>query len=545
MASQMSSVAVDGSDDTEEGGRTDIPARPRMFHHAAIRVAASVMSGLLLVACFPKFDCYFLVWVACLPLVLAALHERKLWRAYLEGALAGAIFLAGSVYWFAAVMEHYGNLPESLAFAVLLLFLVVMSSFWGAFGLLVAWVASHSIRRALLLVPFLWTALELGRTYYYFSGFPWNLLGYAVEPVGLRQIASATGVYGLSFLAVATSALLAWAAVESRSRPRCVAGIVLGAWVGALVIGNQLLVPGRLPPAGNLAVLVQPDVPLNEQAEDWAPWRNPAPLERLIRLSLEAVGSAGGGRAIPLIVWPEDSAPFFFNRDPIFREAVEGMARQARSYAVVGATTFAGDDESKPQNAAVVLDPLGVPVLEYAKIHLVPFGEYVPGWLSGLAGKVTSQVGDFVPGRNYASAETPEGRIGVFICYEAIFPQLVRRLTPEGPSVLVNISDDAWYDDSSAADQHLAMVRVRAIENHRYILRATNDGITAIIDPYGRVIRTLPRHKQATLIGHFSYVSRRSFYTAHGDVFGWLCVVAATAILAARSAETFSNRGKT
>jgi apolipoprotein N-acyltransferase len=178
-----------------------------------------------------------------------------------------------------------------------------------------------------------------------------------------------------------------------------------------------------------------------------------------------------------------------------------------------------------------VLDPSGQLILQYDKIHLVPFGEYVPSWLSGTLGKITSQVGDYVSGTRYQWAASPEGAIGIFICYESIFPQLVRRLTPAGPSVLVTISDDAWYGDSSAAYQHLEMARLRAIENHRFLLRSTNDGVTAIIDPYGRILATIPRHRALVLTSSFSFLAGETFYRAHGDVFAWLCVAVVGVIL--------------
>jgi apolipoprotein N-acyltransferase len=134
-------------------------------------------------------------------------------------------------------------------------------------------------------------------------------------------------------------------------------------------------------------------------------------------------------------------------------------------------------------------------------------------------------VGNFVPGSRYNVAVMSQGTLGVFICYEAIFPQLVRRITLAGAGLLVNISNDAWYGDSAAAAQHLEMARLRAIENDRYLLRATDDGITAVIDPYGQVRERLPRHRLMVLAGRFSYRTTRTFYTAHGDVFAWLCVV--------------------
>lgn len=504
---------------------------------------------MLLVSCFPRLDWSLLVWVACLPLLAAVVSERNLARAFFLAYLTGAIFLAGSCYWFVGVVERYGGLSPSLAAGVLVLFVIVFSVFFGVFGMVDAWVARLSLAMALVLSPFLWISLELARTYL-ITGFPWNLLGYAVQATGLRQLATVTAVYGLSFLAVGTSAWLAWVLLEP-GRPWARLALVI--WCVLLTVANWISTPPASTPGSNVAYLVQPDVPLEEAAlEQWAPWRNRAPLERLVEMSVVAadrepsgnsttpgVGRAGHSPiAPPLVIWAENPAPFYFNRDPAFRGAVEEMARQTRTYVVVNTVSFSGQDSAMPRNSAIVLDPDGRVVLQYDKIHLVPFGEYVPRWaFPGKVGKITAEVGDYVPGSSYRVAQTAEGSIGVFICYEAIFPQLVRRLVPSGPGVLVNISNDAWYGDSSAAYQHLEMARLRAIESRRFLLRATNDGITAVIDPYGRVVEQLPHHRPMVLPGHFNYLRERTFYTAHGDVFAWLCVAVAVGIVVLRTTE--------
>jgi apolipoprotein N-acyltransferase len=482
----------------------------------------------LLFACFPFLSWHFLVWVACAPLLAALLREPRLGRAFLLAYATGAIFLAGSCYWFVGVMEGYAGMGPALAWGVLVLFVGVFSAFFGAFGLATSWVARISETAALNLSPFLWVTLEIVRTYL-ITGFPWNLLGYAIQPTGLRQLASFTAVYGLSFLAAATSALLAWAWLQPR---RKLAWGALASWSMMLVAANGALTPPPAPPGARLACLVQPNIPMDvESVVKWAPWQDPVPLESLVAMSVAGAAREGESGAAPLIVWPENPAPFYFERDPIFRSAVERMARQSRAYVVVGSVNYADAKNTQPKNSAVVLDPEGRVLLMYDKIHLVPFGEYVPAWaFPGLVGKITYEAGNFVPGTSYHAAPTRDGAIGVFICYEAIFPQLVRRLVPDSPGVLVNISNDAWFGDSSAAVQHLEMARLRAIENCRFLLRATNDGITAVIDPYGRVIARLPRHRSAALIGRYDFVARRTFYTKHGDVFAWLCVAMAVLI---------------
>jgi len=503
--------------------------------------AAAALSGFFLVACLPKLNLHPLVWIALVPLLLALTSETNPWRAFALAYLSGAVFLGGSCYWFVGVTRQYGGLSLSLALLALLLFLVVFSFSFGAFGLVVGGVARKSSALALLLSPFLWVAIELARTFL-ITGFPWNLLGYGVAFAGLRQIASVTGIYGLSFLAAASSALAAWALLCWRSRwPR----VALAGWAALLLIGNWALAPPAPAQGLNMALLLQPNVPLEEaSATTWAPWLNPTKLNQLVTMSLDALSdqerregvTMNGQRRLaapPLIIWAENPAPFYFTRDQVFRTAVQNMARQGGAYVVVNTVVpiAVGSGVSEITNSAVVVDPEGREILQYDKIHLVPFGEYVPAWaFPDKIGRITSEAGNFRPGTNYRVAQTPEGTVGIFICYEDIFPQLVRRITLAGAQVLVNISNDAWFGDSAAAFQELEMARFRAIENHRYLLRATNDGITALIDPYGRVEKQIARHRTMVLPGDFSYLRDQTFYTKRGDVFAWLCVALAAAM---------------
>jgi len=510
------------------------------------RWVAAALSGFFLVACLQKLNLHPLVWIAVLPLLLVLAGETSLWRAFAWAYLSGAIFLGGSCYWFVGVTRQYGGLSLSLALLALLLFVVVSSVFFGAFGLVVGGVAHRSPTLALLLSPFLWVAMEMARTYL-ITGFPWDLLGYGVPFAGLRQIACVTGIYGLSFLAAATSALAAWAFLRWRSRwPR----LALVGWAALLLIGNWALAPPPPTQGPNLALLVQPNVPLNEDsATAWAPWLNPTKLNELVTMSLDALSDQKRREDIalnekgqqhnvapPLIIWAENSAPFYFTRDQVFRNAVENMARQGGAYVVVNTVVPLGSGFSEITNSAVVIDPEGREILQYDKIHLVPFGEYVPAWaFPDKIGRITSEAGNFLPGTSYRVAQTPEGTLGIFICYEDIFPQLVRRIALAGAQVLVNISNDAWFGDSAAPFQELEMARFRAIENHRYLLRATNDGITALIDPYGRVEKQIARHRTMVLPANFSYCRDQTFYTKRGDVFAWLCAALAGAIVVAAS----------
>jgi len=503
-----------------------------LLEKQSYRYGACALSGLLLFLCFPLPNLNLVVWIAVAPLLAALVNERRPRHAFFQAYVGGAIFFAGSCYWFVYVMEVHGGLGPVLVLGVLLIFVLVFSLYFAIFGLVIVSVARRSKGLALVLSPFLWVTMEIARTYI-LTGFPWNLLGYAVQAQGLQRLASITAVYGLSFLAVLTSALIVAILVD----PRCPwRRIALAVWLALLMVVNWLAAPPVLPPGRDAAILLQPDVPLDvDILEHWAPWKEPAQLNHLIDITLAARDRVNPpSEDPPLLVWSENPAPFYFDRDQVFRQAMEEMASKAGANVVVGTMTTNSGDGGRPRNSAIVLDPRGRELLQYDKIHLVPFGEYVPDWaFPGKIGKITLEVGDFVAGTHYKVARTPQGGIGIFICYEAIFPQLVRKLTAQGATVLVTISDDTWFGDSSAPFQHLEMARFRAIENGRYVLRSTNDGITALVDPYGRVLEMAPRHGQRVLSGRFNYLAGETFYTKHGDVFAWSCVIVTLALFAA------------
>jgi len=173
-----------------------------------------------------------------------------------------------------------------------------------------------------------------------------------------------------------------------------------------------------------------------------------------------------------------------------------------------------------------LLSPKGDVVAQYDKIHLVPFGEYIPfGSLFSFVEKISTEAGNFKVGNNLVVATLSGGhQLSAFICYEAIFPELIRRFASHGAEVFVNVTNDGWFGNSSAPFQHLNMARLRAIENRRYLLRAANNGITAVIDPYGRILKKTRLYERSVLESGFEFQSVRTFYTRHGDVFSWLCV---------------------
>ncbi|MGZ5121097.1 MAG: apolipoprotein N-acyltransferase, partial [Burkholderiales bacterium] len=298
---------------------------------------------------------------------------------------------------------------------------------------------------------------------------------------------------------------------------------------------GELVQPARLA-ADRTARLVQANIPILS-AEQWTSQYFQSTLRELNELSVPRPGELGPTELSPdLIVWPESPAPFFIN-NPEFRAAVSEVARRTHATLVVGSLGLPNGPQSASQlyNSAAVIAPSGDWIARYDKIHLVPFGEYVPfKRLLSFAGKLTREVGDFIPGTSRQPLALGDFRMGVFICYEAVYPAEIREFAKNGAQVFVNISDDAWFGQTGAPVQHLNQARMRAIENNRWLVRATDTGITVAIDPYGRVVAQAARNVRTSIDVPYSVVSGTTFYTRHGNWFVWLCAIISLAALVLR-----------
>ncbi|MBI4463900.1 MAG: apolipoprotein N-acyltransferase [Acidobacteria bacterium] len=488
----------------------------------------AVASGLLWVLAFPKAHGSALSAFALVPLLVVTLREPSGLRRFLWGTLSGCVFFAGACYWIYSVLHGYGGLGVPAAAGVFLLFFLVLALYWGVF----AWLAGYfwAFSWGPLLLPLLWVALEWARAHL-FSGFPWLLFGYALTDFfPLTHLARWTGVYGLSYLLAALNVAWVWLWVR-RSRLATVHLAVLLVGCGLL----WLTAPQENYSTPYKAYLVQTHIPQDVAFERWNLETQAALLGRLERLTLEAVG-----RQDPpaLVIWPEMPAPFYFWEDSFTQSYAESIARRTNSYFLMGIVAFVpGSEGTKPLNSEVLLAPNGQFLSQYDKIHLVPFGEYVPlkRWL-GFAGKLTAEAGDFVPGNRFVVNDLPGGRMSGLICYEAVFPDLVRRFVAEGAELLVNISNDGWFGSSAARQQHLLMARMRAIETARFLLRATNTGITAIVRPDGKIAAAIAPDQPGVLEGRWGFQTRQTFYTRQGDWFpaGACLALAAAGILAFR-----------
>jgi apolipoprotein N-acyltransferase len=465
-------------------------------------------------------------------------------QGFLLGYLSGIIFYAGTCYWVYDTMHQYGGLSVVAAIGVLILFCLYLALYHGAFGALLALVAgpgSSLSRRALLSAPFLWVAVELARTRV--TGFPWDLLGTVqIDNVPLSRIASFTGVYGISFEILLVNTAFATAFLVRRDRRKT---LLIAAVSAAFALqAGRWIAPPRLP-ADHTAYLVQQNIPVLDSS-GWTKDYFEGTLRDLVWISQKP--GAEEAQRPDLIVWPESPAPFYTS-DPLFRDAVSNLVRQMQTWVLTGSlgvrnATQTPDQGTAVYNSAALVAPDGEWVARYDKVHLVPFGEYLPfKRIFSFAGGLVKEVGDFSRGTSRMPLNAGEQQLGVFICYESVFPDEVRQFARNGAQVLVNISNDGWYGDSGAYAQHLMQSRVRAVENNRWLLLATNTGVTASIDPYGRIGKNLPRKIRATLQAPYALTNVTTFYTRHGDWFAYLCaIISAGALITSLLLRTKTGR---
>ncbi len=497
-------------------------------------------SGVLQVIIFPAPAWSFLCWIAIAPLLVSIFRASRtesgivpagIGRGFLLGYLAGLIWSFGHCYWIYHVMHYYGGLSAATSIGILVLFCLAMAASFGLFALMLALMAgSRRVgQKAVLFAPVFWVATEIIRGFPF--DFRWDPLGTVlVDNIPVSRLATVTGVYGLSFEIVLVNTAFATAFLVERKRRTMLliaAVVIAGLLQAGTLVGHPPL------PADRTARLVQSDVPILNS--DWTVEYFQKTLDELTQLSIPRRGEVDPNQpALDLVIWPESPAPFYVN-DPRFRGAVSNLARQTHAPVVVGSLGLpTGSQGEELYNSAALIAPDGAWMARYDKIHLVPFGEYVPfASLFRFANKLTREVGNFVPGSYRTVLRAGDYRLGVFICYESIFPGEIRQFAKNGATVFVNISNDEWFGETAAPFQHLDQARMRAIENRRWLLRATNSGITVAIDPYGRVVAQAPRNQRSYLDAPYSTVTATTFYTRHGDWFLWACaIITSTAVLA-------------
>jgi len=477
----------------------------------------------------------WLAWIALAPLLVAILQSRPTGKvvsplhAALLGYGCGFLWYAGNCYWIYQTMYLYGGISKPAAFCLLVLFCCYLGLYHALFGWLLRLSATRGrIWLGLLGAPFLWVAVELARAH--ITSFPWDQLGMSqIDHPWLTAFAPWCGLYGISFLLAAVSAWIAalWLLPGSRNKQ------LGGGLLCLLVFVAWPRTPHVVSAPQQVAVLLQP----NGDVGDNGAWFGGSFQSQLDMLrSLSEKTAAAAGKPVDIVVWPESPAPLI-ESDTRLQEAARQLTQQINAPFIVGDVALV--DGVGPHhrralyNSANFYTSQGSPAGRYDKMHLVPFGEYTPfEELLSFAGSLTAKVGTMTPGSHRVMLQTGGHSYGVFICYESIFADEVRQLVGNGADVLVNISDDGWYGDTSAPWQHMNMARMRAIENRRWILRDTNSGITAAIDPNGRVVAAAPRHTLTAFVAPFNYISETTFYTRHGDWFAITCTIISVVLLA-------------
>ena len=481
-----------------------------------------------------------MAWGALAPLFVAVtrLPRPSGSRAFRLGLVTGAVSFAGTMYWTPAVMSTFGDINGGVSVVLGGLLVAYLALYPALFAALQARACTTFGRHALWLAPAIWVATELLRRYV-LSGFPWVLLGYSQASVTpIVQVASVAGVYGLSALVAAASVCLAFAAV-GRGRERVLvplAGLAVVLLVAAA--GQWRVSDGRLAEAGEpvRVALVQANIP---QEQKWDAGHASRILEAYLSMTREA--AAAGAR---LVIWPESSTPFFFDYDQAGNAAIRQVVRETGVHLLFGTDQYEPGPPARSFNAALLLDPAGVVTGVYRKMHLVPFGEYVPlRRLLFFAAPLVESVSDFSPGNEATVMTVGARRLSTAICYEVVYPDLIGTFTDRGSQLLTTITNDAWYGRSSAPHQHFWQAAVRAVEQGRYLARAANTGISGIVDPYGRVVTRSPLFARTVLQGDVRFIDERTLYGRTGDVFAFACV-ALTLLAMAATWRTRGNLGK-
>ncbi|MEW6378876.1 MAG: apolipoprotein N-acyltransferase [bacterium] len=505
-----------------------------MRHHklSIQHICLALLSGGLLTLAFPRFNISILAWVGLVPLLFALERASSLRSSFALGWICGLAYFGGTLYWVAETMAVYGHIVLWQSVLISLALVSYLSLYIGGFALLRNW-----LRRffppmlALVIAPLIWTSLEFLRAHL-LTGFPWSTLGYSqYSHLQLVQFSDITGIYGVSFVLTLVNSGLAVLLEYILARRAKGSAVSFTSAMGAFVIlvtvigliegyGAYKLHSRKLQAEDVLSVgIIQGNIP---QEEKWD-----HRLQDLVYGSYQSLTLLAAEQKPDIIIWPETSAPFINEQYGEYLERISPLVQKAKVAMVVGSPRIERESTGKVQlkNSAFLLAPDGKIVDYYDKIHLVPFGEYLPlGEILSHLGTVVNEVGEFSPGDRYTTFHLGQWRFGLVICYEVIFPDLFREFARQGVNFMVNITNDAWFDQSSAPYQHFSMAVFRAIENGVSVVRVANSGISGFIDPWGKVVLETPLFRRLALVRPLRLAKKSTFYVRYGDIFAKSCL---------------------
>ena len=489
----------------------------------------SILSAALYILASAPIDFEFIGFFCLTPLLFAIKESKTSRQALRAGLGSGLAATIGLYYWLIHTMTTYGGLSYPLSILLFLILVAYLSLYWVCFAVLVKSLANAGLSM-IITAPLIWVALEYIRTYL-FSGFPWALLGYTqYNSPHFIQIADLTGVYGISFMLVLTSALIfkgMRAYFVKKSIPFKEGALVLLIIAIACSYGLLRSVKYAKSESPFTVAIIQGNI---AQEIKWDRRFLQETLQIYASLSSKALSKEKG---LDLILWPETATPFYFQQPGSLRNEVLTISKKLETPLVFGSPAFEKIEGGYSYlNSAFLLSPdvdgESVDILgRYATILLVPLGEYFPlKKLLFFVSKITEGIGDFSPGEGVMSLKLPASdkssasfSLGPLICYEVIFPNLVRQFVKDGSNVLVNLTNDGWYGRTSAPYQHLSAAVFRSVENKVYLLRAANTGISAIINPLGKVESSLGIFERGFITGKIALNNDKTFYSLYGDVF--------------------------
>jgi len=485
-------------------------------------IPAALLSSLLLLLSFPKFGTGLLAWIALVPFFYS-LRGKTVAQGAKSGFCVGMLFYVGLIYWIVYVIVVYGNLPYFAGIALMLLLAAYLSLYFALFAAGIIYLKSRDIP-LILSAPLLWVVLEFIKSNF-LVGFPWENLGHSQYLHSrLIQIADLTGGYGISFLIVLVNAIVYDLLTLRNARKKALIEVALGVVLMASVCLYGILRETQVHEAVTMSPstqvsLIQGNV---DQSVKWSPLYQKETMEIYHALSLAAKNVSVPG----MLVWPETAVPFYFQNVDDMHLRIVSLALQTGSWLLFGSPSYADDEAGTTfANSAFLLSPEGETVARYDKVHLVPYGEYVPlRRFFPFIKKLTAGIGDFKSGEGFFPMEAGGRKIGVLICYEGILAEAGRAYKRQGAELLVNITNDAWFGNTSAPYQHLSMTVFRAVENRLFLARAANTGISAIIDPTGKILKQSGIFERTILQGEIKFLKIPTVYSRYGDLFVYLCL---------------------
>jgi len=473
----------------------------------------ALLSGIFLFLSFPKFGLGFIAWIAFVPLFIALRDVVTLRRAMVLGWITGLTACVGVMYWIVYVIVNYGNLPLYLGVAIMLILAFYLSIYYALFAMGIVF-----LRRKVpfyLVAPVLWVCLEYAKSKL-FTGFPWENLGYSqFSNILFIQSADIAGVFGISFLIILLNVAFFEIIAERSKKSFVLAAAVLLLWSGLYLYGvlriNQIADALKEAPQMDVS-LIQGNI---DQSVKWNANYQKETINIYEELSFRHPPENEG-----LIVWPETAVPFNFQDTNELQRQVKDLPLKTNSWFIFGSMSYATKSENTDYfNSAFLLSPHGDIRGKYDKVHLVPYGEYVPlRSLFPFISRLAAGIGDFAEGKGFDPLTMGNRKIGVMICYEGILPEAARMYKNAAAELLVNITNDAWFGTTSAPYQHLSMSVFRAVETRLYLVRAANTGISAIVDPTGKVIAQTEIFKKDEIHGQVKFITLPTIYARCGDL---------------------------